>query len=75
MPSLLLTSLLSPIAAGAIGALKLVVLRRVCHSLILLVIYAQQQLAGIGDCVRELELLANAGTLEDFENRVEFLPS
>ena len=38
------------------------------------IIYAHQQLASIGDCVRDLELLASAGDLEDFENRIEFLP-
>lgn len=38
------------------------------------IIYAHQQLASIGDCVWDLELLASAGDLEDFANRIEFLP-
>jgi DNA-binding GntR family transcriptional regulator len=38
------------------------------------VIYAHQQLASIGDCVRDLELIAKACELSDFANHVEYLP-
>jgi hypothetical protein len=38
------------------------------------VIYAHQLLVTIGQCVRDLELIAQVGELEDFANRVEYLP-
>jgi hypothetical protein len=38
------------------------------------VIYAYQLLVSIGDCVRDLEIIAKAGKLEDFANRVQYLP-
>ena len=38
------------------------------------VIYAQQLKVTIGQCVRDLELLAHAGAPEDFANRVQYLP-
>jgi hypothetical protein len=38
------------------------------------IIYAHQKLASIGDCVRDLELIANASDLPDFLNHVEYLP-
>jgi hypothetical protein len=38
------------------------------------VIYAHQLRVTIGKCIADLELLALAGTLEDFANRVEYLP-
>jgi Domain of unknown function (DUF5615) len=38
------------------------------------VIYAHQLKVTIGQCVRELELLAQAGAPEDFANRVQYLP-
>jgi len=38
------------------------------------VIYSHPQLVPIGICIRNLEVLAKAGKLEDFVNRVEFLP-
>jgi predicted nuclease of predicted toxin-antitoxin system len=38
------------------------------------VIYAHQLRVTIGQCVRDLELVAHAGTPEDFANRVEYLP-
>lgn len=38
------------------------------------VIYAHQLRVTIGRIVDDLELLAQAGTKEDFANRVEFLP-
>ncbi len=38
------------------------------------VVYAHQLHVTIGDCVRDLELMARASDPEDLENRVEFLP-
>lgn len=38
------------------------------------VIYAHQLHVTIGDCVRDLELIATFSSLSDLENRVEFLP-
>lgn len=38
------------------------------------VIYAHLQHVDIGTCVRDLELIAGAGHLKDFVNRVEYLP-
>jgi predicted nuclease of predicted toxin-antitoxin system len=38
------------------------------------VIYAHQLKVTIGQCVRDLELLAHAGVPQDFANRVEYLP-
>ena len=38
------------------------------------VIYAHQLKVTIGQCVRDLELVAHAGAPEDFANRVEYLP-
>ena len=38
------------------------------------IIYAHQQKVTIGQCVRDLELLAHAAAPEDFANRVEYLP-
>ena len=38
------------------------------------VIYAHQLRVSIGDCVRDLEIIAKAGEPEDLDNRVEFLP-
>jgi hypothetical protein len=38
------------------------------------VIYAHQLSVSIGVCIRNLELIANAGEPEDLINRVEFLP-
>jgi hypothetical protein len=38
------------------------------------VIYAHQLKVTIGQCVRDLELLAQAGAPEDFANRVQYLP-
>lgn len=38
------------------------------------VIYAHQLNISIGTCIHNLELITNAGELEDIENRVEFLP-
>ena len=38
------------------------------------IIYAHQLRVSIGGCIRELELIAKAGKLEDLENRVEYLP-
>lgn len=37
-------------------------------------IYAHQLSITIGQFINELELLASAGELEDFDGRVEFLP-
>ncbi len=38
------------------------------------VIYAHQLLVTIGDCIRELELIALVGEREDFVNSVRYLP-
>lgn len=38
------------------------------------VIYSHQQSSSIGDCVRDLELIARACEPEDLASRVEFLP-
>jgi hypothetical protein len=38
------------------------------------VIYAHQLKVTIGQCIRDLELLAHAGEPEDFANWVEYLP-
>jgi hypothetical protein len=38
------------------------------------VIYVHQLKLTIGQTIAELELIANAGSLEDFRNRIEYLP-
>ncbi len=38
------------------------------------VIYAHQQLISIGDCIRDLELIAKAANPEEFANYVQYLP-
>jgi predicted nuclease of predicted toxin-antitoxin system len=38
------------------------------------VIYAQQRIVTIGDCVRDLEIIAKASEAEDLVNMVQFLP-
>ncbi len=38
------------------------------------VIYSHQLAITIGRAISDLDLLANAGNVEDFANRVEFLP-
>jgi Domain of unknown function (DUF5615) len=38
------------------------------------IIYAAQQIVSIGDCVRDLELIAKVSDLQDFINHVQFLP-
>lgn len=38
------------------------------------IVYSHQQLASIGDCVRDLEIIAQACSLEELMNRIEFLP-
>jgi hypothetical protein len=38
------------------------------------VIYARKSLVSIGVCVRDLELIAKACELEEFANRVQYLP-
>lgn len=38
------------------------------------VIYAHPLRISIGQCIRDLELIAKAGEPEDLRNRVEFLP-
>ena len=38
------------------------------------VIYAQQQFVSIGQCVRDLEIIALVGETYDTENRVIYLP-
>ncbi|MBP0016003.1 MAG: DUF5615 family PIN-like protein [Cyanobacteria bacterium SBLK] len=38
------------------------------------VIYARQMRVSVGTCVRDLELVANAGEKTDFANKVVYLP-
>jgi hypothetical protein len=38
------------------------------------VVYASPLRISIGDCIRDLEMIAQAGEPEDMLNRVEFLP-
>lgn len=38
------------------------------------VVYSHPQGIGIGDCVRELEIIAKASTSEDTLNQVQYLP-
>ena len=38
------------------------------------VIYAHQLRVSIGDCIRDLEIIAKAGDPEDLSNMVQFLP-
>lgn len=38
------------------------------------VIYAHQQNSSIGNCVRDLELIAKICNVEDFVNHVQYLP-
>ena len=38
------------------------------------VVYSHPQALGIGDCVRELEVIAKASTLEDALNQVQYIP-
>ncbi|MBE9226875.1 DUF5615 family PIN-like protein [Phormidium sp. LEGE 05292] len=38
------------------------------------VIFARQSRVSIGDCIRDLEIIAKLGELEEFVNRVQYLP-
>ena len=38
------------------------------------VIFAHQRKVSLGKCIRDLEIIAQAGELEDLANRVEYLP-
>ena len=38
------------------------------------VVFAHQAHVSIGTCIRDLELVAKLGRLNEFENRVQFLP-
>ena len=38
------------------------------------VVYGHQLMVRIGDCIRDLELIAKLGEPEEFENQVQFLP-
>ena len=38
------------------------------------VIYARQTRVSIGDCIRDLEIIAKASEPEDLANRVQYLP-
>lgn len=38
------------------------------------VVYAHQLYVTVGQCVRDLEVIAKAGEPAEFENRVQFLP-
>ena len=38
------------------------------------IIYAAQQLASIGTCVRDLEIIAKVSNLDDFTNHIQYLP-
>ncbi|MEK0178376.1 MAG: hypothetical protein EAZ78_01760 [Oscillatoriales cyanobacterium] len=38
------------------------------------VIFARQSRVSIGDCIRDLEIITKLGELEEFVNRVQYLP-
>ena len=38
------------------------------------VIYAHQMMVSVGDCIRDLELIAKAGEIKDMANSVRYLP-
>jgi hypothetical protein len=38
------------------------------------VIFARQSRVSVGDCIRDLEIIAKVGNLEEFANRVQYLP-
>jgi Domain of unknown function (DUF5615) len=38
------------------------------------VIFARQSRVSIGDCIRDLEIIAQLGELEEFANQVQYLP-
>ncbi|ASC69883.1 hypothetical protein XM38_008130 [Halomicronema hongdechloris C2206] len=38
------------------------------------VVYGHQLMVQIGECIRDLELIATLGEPQEFENRVQFLP-
>ena len=38
------------------------------------VIYAHQKQVSIGECIRDLEIIAKASEPEDLDNRVQYLP-
>lgn len=38
------------------------------------VIYAPQLTVSVGDCIRDLEIIAKVGNLEEFANCVQYLP-
>ena len=38
------------------------------------VIFARQSRVLIGNCIRDLEIIAKVGNLEEFANRVQYLP-
>lgn len=38
------------------------------------VIYAHKLRVSVGDCIRDLEIIAKAGHLEELANRVQYLP-
>lgn len=38
------------------------------------IVYAHQQMASIGDCVRNLEIIAQTCPREEFINHIEYLP-
>ena len=37
------------------------------------VVYAHQLMVSIGDCIRDLELIAKLGNPEEFVNRIQYL--
>jgi predicted nuclease of predicted toxin-antitoxin system len=38
------------------------------------VVFARQSRVGIGTCIRDLELIAKLGQIDEFKNQVQFLP-
>lgn len=38
------------------------------------VVYAHQLMVSVGDCIRDLELIAKLGNPEEFVSRVQYLP-
>jgi len=38
------------------------------------VVYAHKLRVSVGDCIRDLEIIAKAGRLDELANRVQYLP-
>ncbi len=55
-------------------AIALYMDENVPRQILLGIIYAAQQIASIGVCVWDLELIAKVSDLEDFANHIQYLP-